>query len=362
MEPVFCFFNTTPTWGGGEKWHFEFSQFLLNKGYKVLFFLSPGSVLEEKTASFKNYKIFKLKVNQFSFLNTGKIIKVSRILKKECVSHILINSSEDLKTAGVSAQRAGIPNIIYRRGSAVPIRNSPLNRFLFGKIITNIIANSKGTKQTILAKNSNLFPAEKIEVIYNGLETAVSMPIKPIYENKSNCVVLGNAGRFTYQKNQKFLLELAKRLKQEDIDFKLLIAGKGKLEKELRDFIDEYELSDKVDIVGFIEDIHTFMASIDVFLMSSRWEGFGYVTAEALLNRKPVVAYNVDSNPEIVMHEKSGFIVPAFEEDAFLERTKQLIASAQMRKEMGEFGNRFVKENFDRLNQFKKTEEYLLSL
>lgn len=58
-----------------------------------------------------------------------------------------MNFSADIKTAGPAAKLAGVARIIYRRGSAIPIKNSLLNRFLFKRVLTDIIANSEATKK-----------------------------------------------------------------------------------------------------------------------------------------------------------------------------------------------------------------------
>ena len=70
---------------------------------------------------------------------------------------------------GQAAKLARIPRIVYRRGSAKPIKNSILNRFLFKDIITHLLANSDKTKQTILAKNKDFSPEQSIKVVYNGI-------------------------------------------------------------------------------------------------------------------------------------------------------------------------------------------------
>ncbi|MBK7812053.1 MAG: glycosyltransferase [Saprospiraceae bacterium] len=52
--------------------------------------------------------------------------------------------------------------------------------------------------------------------------------------------------------------------------------------------------------------MNAFMNSIDIFLLSSAWEGFGFCFVEAMLRAKPIVAFNISSNPEIVENDKTG--------------------------------------------------------
>ncbi len=95
----------------------------------------------------------------------------------------MTNLSGDMKIASIAGKMAGVPKIIYRRGSAIPIRNSPINRYLFRRVITKIMANSKETKRTILANNQSLVPDDKIRVIYNGVYLPrYHQDIEPLYK------------------------------------------------------------------------------------------------------------------------------------------------------------------------------------
>ncbi len=80
-----------------------------------------------------------------------------------------MNLSADMKVAGMAAKLAGVKRIIYRHGSAIPTRNSLINRFLFRKVFDKVLANSFETKRTILANNASLIDPSKIRVIYNAL-------------------------------------------------------------------------------------------------------------------------------------------------------------------------------------------------
>lgn len=361
MHNKICFFNTTPTWGGGEKWHFDFSSYLVAKGYNVVFVLSPNSELDKRIGNKHGYTVYRIQVNQFSFLNIRKRKQVQQFFLDEQITHLLINSSEDLKIAAPIAKSVGVKKIIYRRGSAIPIKNSFSNRYLFGKVITHIIANSQSTKDTILARNPNLFPTSNIKIIYNGLPTNIVDDGNRIYTKENDEVILGNAGRLSGQKGQQMLLEMALILKNKGINFKLLIAGSGKLLQDLQTFIQKNKLEKEVKLLGFIEDMQTFMRSIDIFVLSSKWEGFGYVTAEALLYEKPVVAYNISSTPEIVINEESGYTVPAFDIEEFTAKVQLLINDPSLRERMGSYGQQFVKDNFDMDQQFQKTEDFVLA-
>ena len=122
-----CFFNSVKPWGGGEKWHFEMAKRLHEKGFPVMIYTNRISELKSRadSAEIPNYS---QRINNLSFLNPFIIIKLAIHLRKLNIQTIILNSPADLKAAGPAARLAGVPLIIYRRGSEIPIKNSMLNR------------------------------------------------------------------------------------------------------------------------------------------------------------------------------------------------------------------------------------------
>jgi len=361
-----CFFNSTKSWGGGEKWHFETSVYLVNKGYNIVVFTNKNSELFKKLSKTK-INVIPIKVNNLSFLNIFRIIKLRNIFRHEHISTIIMNLSADVKFAGIAAKLAKIQNIVYRRGSAIPIKNTLLNRFLFKNILTNILANSIETKNTINQNYAKLFPQEKIEVIYNGIDLEKfdnqTKEIKPFDLNLiGNEIIIGNAGRLEFQKNQKDLIKIAKILKSENQSFKILIAGTGRLKEELKQLAKNEGVDDNIIFLNFVEDIKSFMQKIDIFVLTSFWEGFGYVIVEAMACKKAVVAYNISSNPEIVNNNINGFLVNYPDVKEFAEKIKILIENKNQRILFGEKGRKLVEQNFQLKNQCLKIEIYLKSL
>lgn len=357
-----CFFNSIETWGGGEKWHFEMATYSSSQNDNVLFYLNKKSVLNEKL-KIDNLKKEYIEVSNFTYLNFFKVNKVASVLKDAAVDVIVINSSQDMKFAGLAARKAGVKNIVYRRGSAIPIKNSFINRWFFSNIITNILANSNSTKQTINVLNKNIFPESKITVIPNGINTAKFLEEKNKLITKQNKVLtLGNLGRLVKQKNQVFLLEVAKELKKQKIDFKLVIGGEGKLMDFLLKKRTEYNLEKEVDFVGFVDKPVEFMSKIDVFLLSSLWEGFGYVIAEAMLCEKPVIAFNASSNPELVSENENGFLTKVNDVNLFVDKIKLLNNNSELILNLGKNGKNKIVSEFDAAISREKFRAYLESI
>jgi glycosyltransferase involved in cell wall biosynthesis len=250
---------------------------------------------------------------------------------------VIMNLPADLKSAGIAAWQAGIKNRIYRRGNAKPIRDSFSNRFLFRSIITAIIANSEETKRSILQENPRLFPSDKIKVLYNGidLEKFDGMHNERIIQNQGDQVILGSAGRLSHEKGHHFLIEMALNLKLRKTPFRLLIAGEGPSRKGLIDKCLKMGLENEILFTGFITNIKSFMESVDIFILPSLWEGFGYVSIEAMASCKPIVAFRTGSNPEIIEDRKSGYLVNCFDISELADKVNILIKDSRLRRSFG---------------------------
>jgi len=350
-----CFFNTAKAWGGGEKWHLEISTFLHRKGYAVIVFAHVKSELIKRLKENK-VPCIGISISNLSFINPVQHLKLTSKFLELNISTIILNLSSDVKIAGFCAKKAGIKRIIYRRGSAIPIKNSFLNRYYFKNVLTDVLANSLATKKTINANNKALFKKEKIEVIYNGIE------IKPMVENQSSSIfTIVNLGRLEYQKNQIFLIELASELKQRGLKFKLIIGGEGSLRKNLEETVQRLDVTNEVELPGFIEKPLKFINKADIFVLPSLWEGFGYVLAEAALCKKPIVAFDISSNPELVLDNRSGYLTKVGDITKFCDKIEILYHNKELSEQMGLTGYNHIAKNFDKNLQLQKIEDYLIN-
>jgi glycosyltransferase involved in cell wall biosynthesis len=355
-----CFFNSLRTWGGGEKWHYDLSTGLSAMDYDVFAFAHPRGELMKKlrAAPLNKYPVV---VSNLSFLNPFKILHLRRIFIREKVKTLVMNLSSDLKVAGIAAKLAGVENIIYKRANAIPIRNTFLNRFLFSKVITRMIANSEETKRSVLANNPNLIEPSKIHVIYPGIDLNFrkDTPLEPVYERQDGEIILGNAGRLSEEKGQIYLIHLAEILKERGVRFRILIAGEGKLKSWLKKQARQRNVQDEVIFLGFIKDVERFYLNIDIFLLTSLWEGFGYVMVEAMAQKKPVIAFDIKSSAEVVDDGTSGYLVPRGDVEAMADRVIKLAKNRKLREEFGNRGLQKVEQHFTINNTIEEVRDFL---
>lgn len=356
-----CFFNTNKAWGGGEKWHIENACEARKYGARVWVCCRKNSPVIQECLK-NDLPCFSFSLGNLSFLNPLKYLKLYFFFRKHRPDVVILNLPADLKVAGVAARWAGIKRIIYRRGSAIPVKNTVYNRFLFKHIITEVLANSYATKNTILANNARMIPDEKIKVIYNGLKIDEydRCPTKKVIDRNITLPAVGAAGRLVEQKGFDSLIKIIAEMNTPHPVCELFIAGDGKLREELQDQINQLNAQSYIHLVGFMPDMKSFMYSIDLFVLSSHWEGFGYVLAEAMAAQKAIVAYDVSSNPELVRHEYNGFLAEYLSEEKLAHYLEVLIENKDLRTRLGQNGRAMLEKQFDFYTNFNEFAEFAL--
>jgi len=221
--------------------------------------------------------------------------------------------------------------IVVREGNtaSASLRDSGLiqNRILYWLIpriytqADGIVAISRGVRDDL----AGILPSKDIQVIYNPAVRAdipqmAADPVQhPFYGSNGPPVIL-SVGRLAAQKDHQTLIKAFAKLNKQ-ISARLVILGEGKQRQNLEAIITENGLQDVVSLPGFVPNPYTFMAKSTVFVLSSLWEGFGIVLAEALACGVPVISTDCPSGPaEILDGGKYGSLVPMGDVDALAER------------------------------------------
>jgi glycosyltransferase involved in cell wall biosynthesis len=143
------------------------------------------------------------------------------------------------------------------------------------------------------------------------------------------------------------------------LPFKILIAGDGPLSSEIQREINQQKLEDHIQLLGFVDNMQSFMNKIDILISVALWEGFGFVLAEGMVAKKPVLAFNLSSNSELVKDNQNGFLIPPNHLDLFADKLSLLIKDRDLRKKQGDWGYSFAKKNFEKDAQFTKLKDFL---
>lgn len=143
---------------------------------------------------------------------------------------------------------------------------------------------------------NKLFNISNTVVINNAIDFNKYTDVKITKQEKrkelgisEKAYVIGNIGRLSYQKNQKFILEVFLDVLITNKDAFLLLIGTGPLKNEILRFINEHKINDKVLLLSHRNDIPELLKTMDVFLFPSNYEGLGIVLIEAQLTNLPCI-------------------------------------------------------------------------
>lgn len=152
------------------------------------------------------------------------------------------------------------------------------------------------------------------QVIKNGIQTEKYAWNPEIRAEKrrelglEDAFVVGNVARFVEQKNHKFLISVFAEIKKRQPNAKLLLIGQGHLETEVRQQIAQLGLENAVLFTGIRSDVHELMQAMDVFVLTSHFEGLGIVNVEAQAAGLPCFASAKVIAPEVKLTELLRFI------------------------------------------------------
>jgi hypothetical protein len=181
--------------------------------------------------------------------------------------------------------------------------------FIFYNLLNKIIAVSITTKEDLVKIGVN---RKKIHVIYNFIKTNNNLINKNLfkkYETKQKIVKLLNIGIFKKIKNQSFLIDVADiLLNKYNLNFILIILGKGPLKRKLKEKIKSLKLENNVKLLENTNDTYGTLKSCDMYLSSSISESFGLTVLEALVLNKKIVISEIKISHEIILSEHKDFI------------------------------------------------------
>lgn len=167
-----------------------------------------------------------------------------------------------------------------------------------------------------------------------------------------------SVGRLVDQKGFDLLIESYKYFVERGGDWKLDIVGEGEEEAKLKSLINKYKLSDLIAIKPFTNNIESEYISSDVYVLSSRYEGWGLVWIEAMSCGLPLVSFDLPPCKEVIRNCNVGLIVP---ED--VEELGKAMLSISRKKNLKEFSNNaiIISKKYDVTNIAKIWEELFKS-
>ncbi|MCD6219722.1 GT4 family glycosyltransferase PelF, partial [Candidatus Calescamantes bacterium] len=289
------------------------------------------------------------------------IFHLAEFIRKEKF-HIVHTHLYRANTPGrIAAILARVPIIIaneHNVDSWKRFSQRRMDRFL-AKFTDKIIVVSNEVKKFYV--NEVGIPDDKLEVIYNGVDLK---RFEKDFDKKKkrkelglplSSPLVGTIGRLQLQKDHKTFLKASSLILKKFPKVHFLIVGGGSLRKELENFTRNLKIEKNVHFLGERKDIEEILPLMDIFVLTSKREGFPITVLEAMACSIPVVATSVGGTPELIEEGKTGFLIPPENPHILSEAIINLLKNEELGKEMGKYGKERVK-SFSIEKMVEKTE------
>jgi glycosyltransferase involved in cell wall biosynthesis len=183
----------------------------------------------------------------------------------------------------------------------------------------HFIANSKDTL-AYYQKNVPSFLKANVKLIEYGFDLDRFLNPNRVAKIPEGKIKLINVGRFAIYKNQQLLIEIAKKLREANVDFELNLLGVGVEMENIQSLIIDAKLEDFVYLRGNVDNVEEWLNESHIYLHSAYYEPFGLVLLEAMASGLPCIILNGKGNADVIQHGENGYIFDEQNPDLFVER------------------------------------------
>ena len=344
-----CF---SEAWGGLEIYVSTFAKRFAKAGHDIICVSIPGSRLNNEllNGKFKNINIIP-KLKYLDFLSALKIKKSIN----QGIDIIHVHQSKDLSTSILLKKLFTNSKLVFSQQMDSRYRKKDLFHRWIYKNLDCVVTMTDDMKKNHI-DNTAVNP-DKIKTIYNGIDVMRfnNTDSSGKYNLPSDKIIIGTVGRLDRLKNQELLIDAALCLIKSGItnlhfiiigDETDSITGKGYRQK-LFDKLEINNLKSFFTFFSFTNQVENLFRAMDIFVLPTDKESFGYVIIEAMASGLPVIASNKGGPKEIIEENINGFLFESGDFKDLATKLELLIDNHKKRIEMGNESIRIVNNKFD---------------
>ncbi|MBI1974645.1 MAG: glycosyltransferase family 4 protein [Candidatus Zambryskibacteria bacterium] len=351
---------TKSNFGGAQRYVFDLAREAKKRGHDVAVLCGGNGKLVEKLKE-ENIRVISIPGfgRDIDLLNDApRLLFIIKTLWRERPDVFHINSTK-MGGAGIfSGKLLSIKKIIFTAHGWAFNEPRPWWQKILIKFFTwwtilwshKTICVSEKTKKDI---EKWPFVKNKLEVIYNGIESFELLP------RTEEGFVVGTISELHKVKGLDVLLNAwSKFIKSHQA--KLVIIGEGEERENLENMAKKLDISDSVNFRGFVDNAKAHLSSFDIFVLPSRSEAMPYTLLEAGISGKAVIATSVGGVPEVIENGINGILVPKEDSETLFSSLVLLAKDPELRERLGQTLRKSVEEKFSFKQMIEKTEKLYL--
>ena len=349
--------------GGAERQLYELLKGInREKFYPIVITLSQGGYWGEEIRKLNIQVIEIHRRKNRELLRLFKLIKLLKLIKPEIVHTFLFSANSYGRLASILTR---VPVVFASERSLPDVgKGKTRSQIYIDKILSlfsdGIICNSFTAAEILVKKYS--FIEKKVFAIHNGINDMLLTGLSDHKAPKKIArKVVGTVGRLHPVKDHKLFLDAAKIIIDSAAidDIKFLIVGEGPLKQELEMYAEDIGITNNIILTGERKDIPELLKGMDVFVMTSLFEGLSNSIMEAMVAGLPVVATDVGGNSELVKQGETGFLCPP-DSRALAEKVLIILKNNEMAYSMGQNARKIIVNEFSIDKMLCDTEDVYL--
>jgi glycosyltransferase involved in cell wall biosynthesis len=276
------------------------------------------------------------------------LLQLIALLRRERFDIVHTHSSKAGILGRLAARAASVPHIVHTvHGWGFHDRMHPLLRRFYvalEKVMqpwTHPLV-SVSNKTTHVGLDEGIGRAGDYRLIRSGIPLSRFSPdpgrgagVRSRLGIPADAIVIGSVGRLSPQKNPRDFVRLAQMLSQRRPDLRFVYVGDGPMRDEVESALDASGLTDNVMLLGVRDDVPDLLRAMDVFVLTSLWEGLPRVVLQALATGLPVVAYDTAGIEEAVQADVNGYLVRPGDVRGMVEKLESVIDDPALRSRLG---------------------------
>jgi glycosyltransferase involved in cell wall biosynthesis len=334
-------------WRGGQNQALLLLKGLRERGHEVELVAANRSALGQRAEASGLYVHFVSR----GLFRLPAAAKVRELLRDRPFDVVHANEAHAVTAAWLALcfRRKPLPvHFVISRRVGYPFGKRALAQARY-KSASRIVANSRWVARQAAASGAS---PDKLAVVYEGAEIPPRFTpeererARARWKISHSTPLLGCVGVLLPDKGQEWLIRALAEVKKQFPAAKLILAGDGPCRARLEALAQDLTLKGDVIFAGFIENVETVYAALDVFLLPSMFEALNNSLLAAMAYEIPSIAFDRGALGEIIEHGKSGLLVSEPNVVEISQAAVQLLREHEFAQQVGRSGRLRVEQNF----------------
>jgi glycosyltransferase involved in cell wall biosynthesis len=327
---------------------------------------APRPLLEQMSDDLRSAQILTLPIENASVLDLKSVAQFRNYLIERDIDIVHSHTFRASMFASPLARIARVPATVetYHLPEVWRQRRWLKGSFWIdrqiGRFVDQYVAVSRSA-ENYLVDRKGIAP-QRIRLIHNGRDLTRFRPSSDRERAEARAALGVDAqqvvvmlGRLEEQKGHTFLIDAISRLASRRPSLVALFAGSGELETDLLLQRDRAALRERIKFLGAVREPEKVLAAADVVVLPSLFEGLPLAAIEALACGRPMIATNIGGSREVVIHERTGLLVPPRDPEALARAIERILSDAGFAAQLAEGGRAYVESHFDVRTQIENT-------